>query len=67
MQREFYLCNHSKYHYLFETWVSNIIQNQIDGFSKQMYNKETEARALDILDEKGLAKTYLDTYTYITG
>ena len=32
-----------------------------------MYNKETEARALDILDEKGLAKTYLDIYTYITG
>ena len=27
----------------------------------------TEARALDILDEKGLAKTYLDIYTYITG
>ena len=26
----------------------------------------TEARALDILDEKGLAKTYLDIYTYIT-
>ena len=27
----------------------------------------TEARALDILDEKGLAKTYLDIYTYIAG
>lgn len=26
----------------------------------------TEARALDILDEKGLAKTYLDIYTYIS-
>ena len=67
MQREFYLCNHSKYRYLFETGVSNITQDQIDGFSKQIYNKETEARALDILDEKGLAKTYLDIYTYITG
>ena len=42
MQREFYLCNHSKYRYLFKTWVSNIIQNQIDEFSKQMYNKENK-------------------------
>ena len=27
----------------------------------------TEARALDNLEKKGLAKTYLDIYTYITG
>ena len=27
----------------------------------------TEARALDILDEKGLSKMYLDIYTYIKG
>ena len=26
----------------------------------------TEARALDILNKKGLAKTFLDIYTYIT-
>ena len=42
LQREFYLYNHSKYHYLFETWINNITQNQIDGFSKQMYNKENK-------------------------
>lgn len=40
LQREFYFCNHSKYRHLFETWISNITQAQIDGFSKQMYNKE---------------------------
>lgn len=44
----------------------------------QVYNEEefynlvnnmglTKKQALDILDEKGLAKTYLDIYTYITG
>ena len=42
LQREFYLCNHSKYRHLFETWVNNITQNQIDEFSKQMYNKENK-------------------------
>lgn len=42
LQREFYLCNHSKYRYLFKTWVDNITQNQIDGFNKQMYNKENK-------------------------
>ena len=26
----------------FETWVSNITQAQIDGFSKQMDNKENK-------------------------
>ena len=37
-------------------------------FNNLTINKDlTEARALDILDEKGLAKTYLDIYTYITG
>ena len=40
LQRDFYHCNHSKYHHLFETWISNITQDQIDGFNKQMYNKE---------------------------
>ena len=33
-------CNHSKYHYLFDMWIGNITQDQIEGFSKQMYNKE---------------------------
>ena len=40
LQREFYLCNHSRYRHLFDMWIGNITQDQIDGFSKQMYNKE---------------------------
>ena len=46
------------------------IQVVYDGteFNNLTINKGlTEARALDILDEKGLAKTFLDIYTYITG
>lgn len=35
-------------------------------FNNLTVNKDlTEAQALDILDEKGLFKTYLDIYTYI--
>lgn len=37
---EFYRGNHAKYKHLFDEWVSNLTQSQIDGFSKQMYNKE---------------------------
>lgn len=37
---EFYRSNHPKYRHLFETWIENITQDQIDGFSKQKYNKE---------------------------
>lgn len=40
LRQEFYRSNHSKYRHLFETWVSNITEGQIIGFSKQMYNKE---------------------------
>lgn len=39
LRSEFYKSNHNKYKHLFEIWVSNITQAQIDGFSKQMYNK----------------------------
>lgn len=42
LQREFYLSNHPKYRHLFEVWISNITQAQIEGFSKQMYNKENK-------------------------
>ena len=42
LRREFYSSNHAKYKHLFEIWVSNITQTQIDGFSKQMYNKENK-------------------------
>ena len=42
LRREFYSNNHAKYRHLFEIWVSNITQAQIDGFSKQMYNKENK-------------------------
>ena len=42
LQKEFYSCNVPKYHYLFTTWISNITTSQINGFSKQMYNKENK-------------------------
>ena len=45
------------------------IQVVYDGteFNNLTINKGlTEAQALDVLDEKGLFKTYLDIYTYIT-
>lgn len=40
LRYEFYKSNHPKYRHLFEIWISNITKSQIDGFSKQMYNKE---------------------------
>ena len=40
LRQEFYRSNHAKYRHLFEVWVSNITQAQIDGFTKQMFNKE---------------------------
>ena len=42
LRSEFYKSTHVKYKHLFETWVSNITQAQIDGFSKQMDNKENK-------------------------
>lgn len=40
LRREFYSSNHAKYRHLFEVWVENITEDQIEGFSKQKYNKE---------------------------
>lgn len=40
LRKEFYRSNHNKYLHLFEVWVENITQAQIDGFAKQMYNQE---------------------------
>lgn len=40
LRKEFYKSNHPKYRYLFEEWIKNITQSQIDGFSKQMYNQD---------------------------
>lgn len=40
LRKEFYYSNHNKYRHLFEVWVANITQSQIDGFNKQMYNQE---------------------------
>lgn len=44
LRREFYFSNHNKY--LFEEWVSNITSSQIEGFSKQMYNRENNVLGL---------------------
>ena len=44
---------------------NNVINDKTE-FNNLVINKGlTEARALDILDEKGLSKMYLDIYTYI--
>ena len=40
LRKEFYYSNHNKYKHLFEQWVANITQAQIDGFNKQMHNQE---------------------------
>lgn len=45
----------------------NVVYDKTE-FNNLVINKGlTEARALDILDEKGLSKMYLDIYTYIKG
>ena len=45
----------------------NVVYDKTE-FNNLVINKGlTEARALDILDQKGLAKIYLDIYTYIKG
>ena len=41
LQRKFYYDNHNKYKKYFYEWVSNIIQNQIDGFEHQMEVEES--------------------------
>ena len=45
----------------------NIVYDETE-FNNLLINKGlTEQQALDIFDEKGLAKVYLDIYTYIKG
>ena len=39
LQYHFYRDNHPKYKHLFNEWIENITQGQVDGFSKQMYNE----------------------------
>lgn len=46
LQEEFYYSNHSKYRHLFKEWIKNITQSQIDGFRKQMFNKENNILCL---------------------
>ena len=41
LQKKFYYDNHNKYKKYFYEWVSNIIQNQIDGFEHQMEVEES--------------------------
>ena len=49
----------------YDTLDINVVYDKTE-FNNLVINKGlTEARALDILDEKGLAKIYLDIYTYI--
>ena len=35
LEERFKKDNHTKYHYLFDTWITNITQAQILGFSLQ--------------------------------
>ena len=46
LRKEFYRSNHAKYRHLFEEWVRNITTPQIEGFNKQMYNKENNVLGL---------------------
>ena len=48
LRREFYHSNHAKYRHLFEEWIKNINSDQIEGFSKQMHNKENNVLGLSI-------------------
>lgn len=44
---------------------TNVVYDETE-FNNLVINRGlTEQQALDILDKKGLAKTYLDIYTYI--
>jgi len=40
LRKEFYSSNLPKYKHLFEEWISNLTNDQVQGFQKQMYNKE---------------------------
>lgn len=51
LRKEFYYSNHAKYRHLFEEWMRNITQAQIDGFRRQMFNKEN-----NILEIYGTSK-----------
>lgn len=42
LRKEFYRSNHAKYRHLFEEWVRNIAPSQMEGFKKQMFNKENK-------------------------
>lgn len=35
LEKEFNLCNHKKYHKYCQEWISNLTENQIEGFEKQ--------------------------------
>jgi hypothetical protein len=38
LRDRFYKDNHNKYRHYFDEWYSNLLQSQLDGFAKQMYN-----------------------------
>ena len=35
LRERWYIDNHAKYRHLFEEWIKNITESQIEGFSKQ--------------------------------
>ena len=36
LERQWRVSNHPKYQHLFEEWISNITETQIEGFTNQM-------------------------------
>lgn len=36
LEKQFYYSNHSKYHKYFKEWISNITEDQIQGYKNQM-------------------------------
>ena len=44
LEKEFYKCNHPKYHKYLKEWISNITDNQIEGFQKMMIGQLEQSK-----------------------
>lgn len=44
LEKEFYKCNHPKYHKYFKEWVSNVVPSQLEGFSNMMIGQMTQSK-----------------------
>lgn len=44
LEKEFYKCNHPKYHKYFKEWISNVVPSQLEGFSNMMVGQITQSK-----------------------